>query len=260
MNSEKKTEKDFWSDFWQNHKLPQIVNLKLKNDRVIAESIKKYVVRKENAKALEIGTSFGKWLVFLHKEFGFKVTGYEYLEELILPARKNLEICGVAKENFNIVQRDFLNSPLDEKFDLTLSLGFVEHFENVLEVIKKHAEVTKPGGQIIIGIPRFKGIGYFIQKTIDKDSDNPLLPAHNLSIMEPEILADLGQQAGLKVVDSFYVGGFEQGLFDWRKIKNPFVRLFIRCLSKASVVFFGRINAKPFASYIMAIFEKVKEK
>jgi len=45
----------------------------------------------------------------------------------------------------------------DDRYDLVCSFGFIEHFENFLEIIALHDKILKQGGQLIITTPHFKG-------------------------------------------------------------------------------------------------------
>ncbi len=49
---------------------------------------------------------------------------------------------------------DCRNLPFDDdSFDLTYSLGVVEHFEGTERAIREHARVTRSGGRVVIAVP-----------------------------------------------------------------------------------------------------------
>ena len=57
--------------------------------------------------------------------------------------------------NGNTVRTDLLTYEPEEQYDLVFSVGLIEHFpqESTAAMIKKHFEMTKPGGYVIIFFP-----------------------------------------------------------------------------------------------------------
>jgi 2-polyprenyl-3-methyl-5-hydroxy-6-metoxy-1,4-benzoquinol methylase len=251
------TEKSFWQNFWGKTKLPQKVDYNFKNDRVIANTISKYIVKQEfNKSAIEIGCAPGKWLVFLNKELGYLVDGIEYVESAVEATNKNLILCEVDKSHFNITEMDFLKEEGNKKYDLVLSLGFIEHFINFDEIFKKHYNYLKEGGYLIIGFPNFRGLNYCIQKTIDSYSELQLIKNHNLEIMSVNVLKKLALDNNLKIQFLNYIGGFEPALFGYNAMKNSTMRYLIKKIIALSTVLFGNRNYSFSSSYILGIFKR----
>ena len=72
----------------------------------------------------------------------------------------------------------------NEKFDIVLSLGFIEHFNNFCGVIFDHATLCKTGGTVIIGAPNFASpIQRALHRVLDKDN----LSNHVLETMYPKV-------------------------------------------------------------------------
>ena len=249
------TEKSFWEIFWAKIKLPQTVDYNFKNDRVIAETIKKYIPKCNFDKnVLEIGCAPGKWLVMFNKELNYKICGFEYCEPAYYKTLENLEMNGIGKNVTDIKLIDFLNIEFKKTYDIVVSLGFIEHFENVENIFNKHVQLLHDQSYLIIGVPNFKGLNYFIQSLIDKHIQQKILPNHNLSVMNLKLLDSFATTNNLNKVFSGYIGGFEPSLFN-TEIDNTVLRFLLRLLIKLSSIIFGNINNKIVSGYILTIYK-----
>jgi SAM-dependent methyltransferase len=61
-------------------------------------------------------------------------------------------------------------------FDLVYSNGLIEHFEDPYPLVRRHVELAKPGGRILILVPNYGGIYGRIQERVDPKN----LAIHNL--------------------------------------------------------------------------------
>ena len=96
----------------------------------------------------------------------------------------------------------------DKKYDLVCSFGFIEHFTNAEEIIKKHIDLVKKGGKVIVEVPNFSGVPGFFHKIVD----GPSLKQHNTSIMNLDFFRKIAKQNNLKVLYLGYYGSFH---FQW---------------------------------------------
>ena len=64
-------------------------------------------------------------------------------------------------------------------FDIVCSFGFVEHFKDFNDILRRHMKLVAPGGLLIISIPHFSQMQYFFHWLIDREN----LKRHNTSIM-----------------------------------------------------------------------------
>jgi SAM-dependent methyltransferase len=247
------TDQQFWIDYWGKINLPVFVDFKFKNDRVIAEEILNSI-DKRGQSVFEIGCAPGKWLSLLAKERSCNVTGIEYVHVAAEKTIENLHIQNIT--NFNIIHGDFFNYHPDQKFDIVLSLGFIEHFDNFEKVLNDKLAILAPQGQLIIGIPRFRGINYFLQLCIDKFIDLKLLPSHNLTPMCTEVINDFADKNNLSIICNKYIGGFEPGLFPVGQISNTYARVTIKIIMRLLTFIFGSFNSKYTSSYQISILRK----
>lgn len=251
-----KTEKEFWEKFWAELKLPQTVDMGFKNDRVIARTLLDHLPPGEGKLAAEIGCAPGKWLVFLNKDLGYSVEGYEYVPAAAETARRNLALCGVPGAENAVRVADFFSVSAPARYDLVLSLGFIEHFDDFGGTFGRHLDLVKPGGYLAIGVPRFKGINRLFAALVDVWREPRILPAHNLAVMEPAVFEDEAARRGLRTEFCGYVGGFEPALFDAAAVPWAPLRWALRAALRALGLLLGGINSAFTSSYVMAVFRK----
>ena len=199
------TDAAFWEDYWGRFSLPDAIDESRSFDRAVARGLRE-LLRDASGQVLEVGCAPGRWLAFISKEFGLGVSGIEYTADGVAATRRNLELLGV--RNADIREADFLTAAPSPKYDVVLSLGFVEHFTDVEAVMRKHAAWARPGGLIIVGVPNFRGVHGWLQRGLDPE----VLARHNLTIMDVDKLAAIGRSAGLVTESARYLGSLEPSL------------------------------------------------
>lgn len=248
------TEKEYWVKFWDSVIVPNKVDLTFSNDANIATILNKFLVADNKKRAFEVGCAPGKWLIYLSENYNYSVDGCEYIEAASKKTIENLKICGVT--GFNIYTGDFLKMDFDTKYDVVISLGFIEHFEDTDSVCKRHADLLKKGGLLIIGVPKLTGLNYYIAKQVDKSVNDKLIPNHNLGIMNLEYFERLGSITNCENLFVSTVGGFEPALFDTSKSPMWFKISFHIIKSILNNRLFRRISNQYCSSYIMGVYRK----
>ena len=169
-----KTDKSYWDHVWETTPLPHSI-------RPYARDIKWHTIWKfheyfrsifstmatQGKRFLEIGCARSVWLPYFANEFGFKVYGIDYSEIGCQQAIQLLSNEGVAGE---IVSADFFSPPesMVGVFDVAISFGVVEHFQNTAECISAFSKFLKPGGLLITNIPNMVGLNGLIQKILNR--------------------------------------------------------------------------------------------
>jgi len=210
----------------------------------------RFLTANPNVKLIEIGCAPGRWLVYFHEKYNYQVSGIDNSEMGVQKTQDNLKYHHI---NGKMFKEDMFRFYPPEKYDIVLSLGFIEHFEEVDEVIEKHLSLLKPSGKLILGIPNFKGINFLIQKYMYAN----LLAKHNLRIMNRDFFESLPQRFPLEKIFVNYVGGFEPALFFTPK-PNVLSRVFLKILGALGLIrrnsLLDNFNSRLFSSYIMGIF------
>lgn len=185
-----KLDQSTWEDkYWSERK----VNIMLKPglfssyDIYLCDSIiQKYIPKFSNrlARICEIGSGDGKLLKKIASMLGCQPLGVDYFKEAAIESANN----GVRTIVADAFDKTFLKK-YKNYFDVVFSYGFVEHIIPPKKAIKIHYEILKPGGYVIIQIPRLKGFNLIKAKIFRPE----IIPFHNLNIMESNLLNEICQ-------------------------------------------------------------------
>ncbi len=156
-------------------------------DSIISKYIPRFVNKK--AKICEIGSGDGKLLKKISSMLGCQPLGVDYFKEAARESDKN----GIKTIVADAFDRTFLKK-YKNYFDVVFSYGFVEHIFPPEKAIKIHYEILKPGGYVIIQIPRLKGFNLLKAKLFRPE----VIPFHNLNIMESDLLEEVCQSVEIE--------------------------------------------------------------
>ncbi len=204
---------------------------------------KKFLPKSDKIKTFEVGCAPGKYLINFKNYFGHEPYGVEYSEKGTEITRDNFSRAGLNDKN--IIFADFFDKNFQEQnkglYDVVFSRGFIEHFDNVDQVVKDHLNLLKPGGHLVILIPNLQGLNYYLARFLNRTS----FDLHNTSIMEKNKFSKIFSENNLTGLYSNYVGYFSIGLFNTdKKWKNILYRIFLVLQRPADFfmrVFFGNI-------------------
>lgn len=146
-----------------------------------SEYYKKFLDVDKDKNCIEIGAFPGKQLGYLAKEFHYLPTALDFVDNIVF-VKKNLEFNNIF--NCKIIKKDFLKWKPKEKYDVVCSHGFVEHFQDYDDVIKKHIDILKDKGILIITIPYLEFFQLWLRKILyTKEKYKQVMKTHNLEIM-----------------------------------------------------------------------------
>lgn len=223
-----KAGKKYWDNNWkQNNELSECINprntkyynypnIKLHEyfKRCIADYRQKNNIADNNQiKLLEVGCANSQWLTYFKKEYNIQICGLDYSEVGCELIKKVLEREGV---NGVIYCENLFSHPTEllESFDIVLTIGVIEHFENPSECINALKRFLKPNGILITEIPNLLGIFGVIQKMID-------ISCYNKHVaMNREQLISEHEKAQLSVKDCDYMVLGNFWTLNFTRIKN----------------------------------------
>ena len=256
MSEENKlTKKNFWEDYWGKKRHSN----SSKKTFLVLEILKifnNYLPKDPTKTIIEIGGAPGEYLISLHSQFGYSCNSLDYSKIGNDETKSNFIRAGKEVE---VYERDLfaINDDLP-KFDIVYSLGFIEHFDNPNIAVKKHCDLLKPGGILILGVPNLTGIYHAFLKHLSPDHDK----SHNLKVMKIETWKDFESQNYLKPIFKGYIGGFEPLIM--KKIDNPTIfNKFLNFIVKILVLLFSlnfrflrKFNSPLWSGYIIGVYEK----
>jgi cyclopropane fatty-acyl-phospholipid synthase-like methyltransferase len=158
-------------------------------------------------KLLEVGCGGSIWLPYFSKEYDFKISGLDYSEQGCMLAKKILENEDVSGK---IIYADlFKPAPkMVAAFDIVISFGLVEHFENTGACIKAIKKYLAPGGLLITFIPNMAGFTGFLQKVLNKQ-------VYDLHVvMNNKSLKSAHREAGLSIDEGGYFLSFNPSMIN----------------------------------------------
>jgi 2-polyprenyl-3-methyl-5-hydroxy-6-metoxy-1,4-benzoquinol methylase len=204
-----KTDQAYWDKIWQpgtRHRLPcGLFMSHLNIQRLLKARVK------PGMQVLEVGFAPGSMLAWVAKALGAKVAGVDFSETGIKAARNFFETLQIPGD---LRCEDIRATTFPPgSFDLVYSQGFIEHFEDPTEMVRRHVLLLKPGGLALITIPNFGGI----YGVLLRFSDPASLTIHNLDIMQPEPLARLSPADLVSQVAAYPAGRISPWLLNLNK-------------------------------------------
>ena len=186
--------KEYWNSIWE--KLPPVETY----EGPVYEQhpvLSRFLSNAGGGDAIEIGCGSGSYMVYISKEFGYRIDGLDYSDHMDYVRANLLHNSIHDSELFNA---DFFKFVPPRKYDLVLSGGFAEHFDDHELVVRRHAEWAKPGGLVVIIVPNLTHIhkllcGWFAPE---------LLRVHRFSLMRRNVMRQTLEKAGLRVLHCEY--------------------------------------------------------
>lgn len=221
----------------------------------------KYLPAGEGLKVIEIGSAPGNFLVEMSRRLGYEPYGIEYTENGADLNRRLFETNGLNPRQ--VYLEDFFSEDFHQQqagqFDLVMSRGFIEHFEDVPSVIERHLNLLAPGGTLLVSIPRFRGLNQVLMKFFYREN----LDIHNLAIMEKSVFEKQFDTPLLEPVFCDLFGTFNLDLFTTQagSPKRHILRFFSRMQTGLNLLFwlcFGRkgCDTRFFSPYLIYIGRK----
>ena len=232
-----KAGKSYWDHKWESSSLlnavdPHVSGLNNYVNRKFHEYFQKVFsgMDANGKRLLEIGCARSQWLPYFNKEFGFEVTGVDYSEVGCEMAQAILEKQGAKG---TVCCEDFFtpSKVLIEQFDVVVSFGVLEHFQDTAGCISAFSRFLRPGGIMITSVPNMVSMIGYLQKIINR----PVFDIHVL--LDKNSLCKSHKDAGLNILDCDYflstnsavcnLAGLSTNTISWY-IKKIVLAVFVR--------------------------------
>jgi len=202
MNKETKklSSKEYWDDVLSNGRIPFEVHSKQYSTWLIDSFFNKYIQKNTHKTLFEAGAGSSAWLPYLSKKYNLTVSGLDYSETGCRICEENLKLLKIKYDE--IICEDIFKWHSDKKYDIIISLGLIEHFDNPFDVLKILSNHINPSGIIITVIPNLLGISGKLTK-------NFLPEVYKIhKIISEEELKAIHEKAGFITLKCNYTGFF----------------------------------------------------
>lgn len=197
-----------------------------RNNNAILKDIEKHFPK---GNILEVGSAFGFFLEQAKKR-GWDVTGYECSEYASKAAQQIYKV--------NVKSEDFLQSDLGRDYTMFTMLDTIEHLLDPLSMLKKGAQVLKPGGGAYVCTGSFDSL----HARLTGKRWRMMVPPLHIYFFTPKTLGDMMEKAGFSIVSCRYhgkyynFGSIVQFLTGISKEKLPKIPLYINTFDVITMI------------------------
>jgi SAM-dependent methyltransferase len=160
----------YWDRHWaRGRKAPPYTDLRWVRGNysysVLDSLLRQLLPADQNRTFIELGSGPGRWLVYFHRTFGYRVAGCDDSPEGCDIARATLAAAGV---DGTIIEGDFFK--LSGAYDVVFSAGVIEHFEDPSVPVAAFARLLRPGGFLITSVPNILGVNGFYHRVLKPET------------------------------------------------------------------------------------------
>lgn len=156
---EKLTDKTYWEGTYSHRKSQPSLNVdgfvNYPNRLILSKLLE---TNMKNKRILEIGAGDSAWLPYLAKQFpSSQFVGVDYTESGCTLLSERAHRAGA---NVEVIHEDMFveSSQLHGTFDIAISFGVVEHFDDLGHVLAAKKRYLKHGGVMFTLIPNMAGV------------------------------------------------------------------------------------------------------
>lgn len=178
------------------------INVDDRYDIPFSTVFEKYLPRNKGFDVLEVGSIPGNFLVYFNKTLGYRVNGVDFADNDNV-FHETMKKNGIS--DYDFTKADFFKFKPLKQYDVVASFGFIEHFDDTEDVIRRHAELVKPGGYLVLTVPNFRFLQYPYHLKYDKEN----LDIHNLNAMKIGALKRILKKLGMSKLHAGYFGNLQ---------------------------------------------------
>jgi SAM-dependent methyltransferase len=166
-----------------------------RHDRQKDALVRRWLSLGPDSEVLDVGCAAGTFLQRLRTRYGARVAGVDFKDLSAHPSLAGVEFhCGL-----------FYEQPLSrDRFDLVTMWHFLEHDYEPLRTLATARRVLKPGGRLVIEVPRLDSLTF---RLFGRRWPGVQAPQHTV-LYDRDALLRAVRQAGLEVVEYLPYGAF----------------------------------------------------
>lgn len=219
------TDREFWAKYWADHHI-----YKVPESQYYDFLIEDFLKEKEGRQFIELGGFPGYNCVYFSKKYNLDCTLLDFFIDKSIINKIEKEN-GVSENSIDVLEEDLFNYKAQKKYDLIMSIGLIEHFQNTSDIIQKHINFMNSDSQCIIILPNFNGLNGFLNKLFDKENYN----VHNIDSMNITLLRQTALNLGMKNIVCDYF--CKPMVWLEPKKSNRFARRIVRLISMGVKLF-----------------------
>lgn len=201
------TNSEYWDKYWEQNKgsLPSYdlyKGLFYSYDMLLQRLVKETRRRmgKERLRVIDCGCGDGLILRYLSERFDdIEVSGIEYSDSIVI-AQKMAEQLGYQISLTKWDMNNGMPKNMLGKFDMVLSFGLIEHFNEPLKILEVMKSALAPGGCMMTVIPNFDGLYNLLWRLYDQENYRQHVP------IKAGRLRQLHERLGLEAIECFRLG------------------------------------------------------
>ena len=116
-------------------------------------------IKWKGKKVLDVGCGTGNFAREVAKKDAKYVLGIDYADEAIKIAEKNNKLKNLEFKKLDVIK-------LNEKFDIIVSIGTIEHMDNPMTIIRKLKKCLNKNGKIILTTPNWTNPRGYVLMTL----------------------------------------------------------------------------------------------
>lgn len=193
----------------------------------------------------ELGCVPGQGLVKVARRYGLVPSGSDFSAELDQTAA----VIGREFPEARFFSHDVGSEPVDGlgEYDVVMSGGLIEHFDDFASVVRKHADITRPGGLVVISAPNLEWRRALLWRAFDPT----LYAAHNPRATDLRLVSQALEAAGCAVLERGHFGPPHVWLEATDSLRNRAGHALVEVLNRALAGARSRRPAlRPFSYWI----------
>ena len=192
-----------WERAWNRARGPRTATHRSRHDAFIRHLISRASeIRRGPLRIVELGCAPGKKLRDMARiapEHAY--SGVDFAPRALEETRRVLAASGLSPHLHLADVREF--EP-DEPYDIVVSFGLLEHFDDPASMLAHHVRLARPGGVVGFELPNYRH--RVLARALAVYSPETLA-THNLEIMTLDAIHELAADSGLTEVETGSYGG-----------------------------------------------------
>ena len=168
------------------------------NIEYLYPKLDKQMKTRKGQSIIELGCAPGQGLRKISERYNLIPNGCDFVKEIDVVG----EIFGREFPQSKFFKCDLGREEVKGQYDIVMSGGLIEHFDDVEDIVQKHTKATKPGGLLIINTPNLS----FWRALFWRLFDPKLLAGHNPKATNLRYVKKLLEKNDCRILDAGYFG------------------------------------------------------